>query len=755
MKHHALVIVESPSKARTIERYLGKEYRVLASNGHVKDLPQKELGIDVTNNFKASYVVLPEKAKIIKKLKEQSLGAEAIYIATDPDREGEAIAWHISTELNGDSGKIKRVLFNEITASGVKTGMANPREVDSKLVNAQQARRIIDRLVGFEVSEFLWKVLYSGLSAGRVQSVALRLVCERHEEIEAFKPEEYWTLEVTLETKDGAHFSANLHRIGEEKPKLPDEETVSQIMAVIENAIFTVSSVERKEVRRHPFAPFITSTLQQEAASRLRFSPANSMRIAQRLYEGIDTGEGEPTGLITYMRTDSTRIAGEALHSVRNIISTQFGAPYLPDKPRTYAQRKRQVQDAHEAIRPTDPTLHPDRLKGVLKADELKLYDLIWRRFVASQMTSMVLDQTTVNIAAGDDYTFRATGSIVKFDGFRRIYPTRQEKESQILPEEISSGDVLKKIDFDPEQHFTKPPPYYSESSLIKELDSRGIGRPSTFAETISRLYKREYVNKEKGRLIPTEAGLTVNRILVSNLPDIFDFSFTARMEEELDEIESGNQDYLTVLHDFYQPFNTSMESVREKRKEIKSSLVESTEETCEKCGSPMVIKWNRRGQKFLACSGFPDCRNAKSLQSDEEAETVEKPCPKCGGELQIKFGRYGRYVGCGNYPDCRHTEPLSTGITCPKTGCNGELIERTSKKKKVFYGCSNYPECDQVSWYRPLLHHCETCGSHFVEERVTKNKGAFFACPSCKTEYRSLGDETENDESEEHQVES
>lgn len=755
MKHHALVIVESPSKARTIERYLGKEYRVLASNGHVKDLPQKELGIDVTNNFKASYVVLPEKAKIIKKLKEQSSGVEAIYIATDPDREGEAIAWHISTELNGDSGKIKRVLFNEITASGVKTGMANPREVDSKLVNAQQARRIIDRLVGFEVSEFLWKVLYSGLSAGRVQSVALRLVCERHEEIEAFKPEEYWTLEVTLETKDGAHFSANLHRIGEEKPKLPDEETVSQIMAVLENAIFTVSSVERKEVRRHPFAPFITSTLQQEAASRLRFSPANSMRIAQRLYEGIDTGEGEPTGLITYMRTDSTRIAGEALHSVRNIISTQFGAPYLPDKPRTYAQRKRQVQDAHEAIRPTDPTLHPDRLKGVLKADELKLYDLIWRRFVASQMTSMVLDQTTVNIAAGDDYTFRATGSIVKFDGFRRIYPTRQEKESQILPEEISSGDVLKKIDFDPEQHFTKPPPYYSESSLIKELDSRGIGRPSTFAETISRLYKREYVNKEKGRLIPTEAGLTVNRILVSNLPDIFDFSFTARMEEELDEIESGNQDYLTVLHDFYQPFNTSMESVREKRKEIKSSLVESTEETCEKCGSPMVIKWNRRGQKFLACSGFPDCRNAKSLQSDEEAETVEKPCPKCGGELQIKFGRYGRYVGCGNYPDCRHTEPLSTGITCPKTGCNGELIERTSKKKKVFYGCSNYPECDQVSWYRPLLHHCETCGSHFVEERVTKNKGAFFACPSCKTEYRSLGDETESDESEEHQVES
>ncbi|HJM10706.1 MAG TPA: type I DNA topoisomerase [Candidatus Marinimicrobia bacterium] len=734
MPNTPLIIVESPSKARTIERYLGGEYRVLACNGHVKDLPKKNLGVDITNNFAVEYEILSEKKDIVKKLKKSAANAPSIYIATDPDREGEAIAWHVASELNGKSGKVHRVLFNEITADGIRTGMDSPREVNHDLVNAQQARRIIDRIVGFKVSEFLWKVLYSGLSAGRVQSVALRLVCERHEEIINFKPEEYWILEVELMTKGGETFTARLHKVDGENIELKNEVAINEIISKLENESFIVDSIKKKEVRRKPYAPFITSTIQQDAATRLKYSPARTMRLAQRLYEGVEMESGEPTGLITYMRTDSTRLAPAAVDGARQFISSQYGEQYLPEKNNVYGQQKKNIQDAHEAIRPTDPNRTPEMVKGHLENDEFKLYDLIWRRFIACQMNPSILDQTTIEIKAGDAQ-FRVSGSVVKFDGFRKAYPALEKKENPLLPSDISENEKLDRKQFLPEQHFTKPPPYYTESSLIKELDKQGIGRPSTFAETLSRLQKRQYATKDRQKLIPTEAGLTVNKVLIENLPDIFNTGFTARMEEELDEIESGDQDYIEVLHDFYKPFHSSMESVEERRKEIKKSLMEETEESCEKCGSPMVIKWNRRGEKFVACSGFPECRNAKSLHDDAEPETIEKPCPKCGSTLQVKRGRFGRYIGCEKYPDCRHTESISTGIACPRDDCEGEMVEKSSRKGKIFFGCSRYPDCDHASWYKPILQPCEACENHYIEERVNKTKGKFYLCPECKTE--------------------
>ncbi|MFQ6615772.1 MAG: type I DNA topoisomerase [Fidelibacterota bacterium] len=760
MADRPLIVVESPSKARTITRYLKKQYQVMACNGHIKDLPEKHLGIDIPNNFKPTYVVLPKKSRIIKQIKEKARTAPMVLIATDPDREGEAIAWHLASELNGDSKKIKRALFREITPTGIEEGMENLRGVDMNLVDAQQARRIIDRLVGFKVSEFLWAVLFNGLSAGRVQSVALRLVCERHREIVAFKPREYWSIDVDFQTRSNEIFTAQLYRVNGKKPDLPDEKTVREITAGLEGLSYRVDSIERKKVKKRPYPPFITSTLQQEAATRLRLSPARTMRMAQKLYEGIDIGEGEPTGLITYMRTDSTRVSSAAVKNAREVVTREFGSEYLPSKPPAYPPaplrgtkksgaggKTKPVQGAHEAIRPTDPSLKPQDLKDKLEKSEFNLYRLIWQRFIASQMTPMVLDQTTIQVLASGgapggeggvptgeggpdqrapegpaEYLFRSTGSVVAFEGFRKVYPSKEKTGESSIPSKISEGEQVDRLDVKPEQHFTKPPPYFSDSSLIKELDKEGIGRPSTFAEIVSRLHKREYVKKEKGKLIPTETGLIVNDILTQNLPDIFDVGFTARMEQELDEIENGQQDYLQVLNDFYRPFHTSMEDVYGRKREIKSSLAESAGEVCEKCGSPMVIKWNRRGQKFIACSAFPECRNTKSLSGDPagSGQPVDRTCPECGSQLRLRTGRYGRYLGCSNYPECRHTEPVSTGIMCPKPGCEGEIVERTSKKRKTFYGCSRYPDCDYASWYKPILHTCEQCGHHFVEERTT-----------------------------------
>lgn len=740
MTKRSLIIVESPSKARTIERYLGKEYRVEASNGHIKDLPAKKFGVDVTDNFKAEYVVMPGKAKIIKKLKERAAKVENIYLATDPDREGEAIAWHIATEVSGSGKNTRRVLFNEITPEGLKEGMANPRDVNMNLVNAQITRRIIDRIVGYTVSPFLGSVLYRGLSAGRVQSVALRLVCERHEEIINFKPREYWTLDAELTSERQEMFTARLHRIAEKKPEIASEADVKKIIEVVRDEEFVVSNVEKKDVRKSPPPPFTTSTLQQDAASRLRLTPRRSMGIAQRLYEGVDIGGGEPTGLITYMRTDSTRVSDSAVKSARNFLSSKYGGEFIPSKPNVFRQKKKQVQDAHEAIRPTDPTLISDSLKGKIDDAELKLYQLIWQRFMASQMTPCILAQTTIDVEAGDEHLFRIAGSVEKFAGFRKVYPPVREREELFIPKEIAKGEKVTAEDFLPEQHFTEPPAYYSQSSLIKELDAQGIGRPSTFSDIIAKLYDRKYVETGSRKLVPSDTGLLVNQILVENLPNIFDVKFTARMEEELDEIETGAEDYLTVLNDFYKPFRASMDSADEKKSEIKAQFLEETDEKCEKCDSPMVIRFNRSGEKFMGCSGFPKCKNAKPLPGSKEVvdEPTGKNCPDCNSLLVIKRGRYGRYVGCSNYPDCRHTESLGTDIACPKTDCEGEIVERTSRKGKLFFGCSKYPDCDQVSWNRPVLYTCE-CGLHFVEERSSKTRGTYYSCPECKNSYDSL----------------
>ena len=740
MTKRSLIIVESPSKARTIERYLGKEYRVEASNGHIKDLPAKKFGVDVTDNFKAEYVVMPGKAKIIKKLKERAAKVENIYLATDPDREGEAIAWHIATEVSGSGKNTRRVLFNEITPEGLKEGMANPRDVNMNLVNAQITRRIIDRIVGYTVSPFLGSVLYRGLSAGRVQSVALRLVSERHEEIINFKPREYWTLDAELTSERQEMFTARLHRIAEKKPEIASEADVKKIIEVVRDEEFVVSNVEKKDVRKSPPPPFTTSTLQQDAASRLRLTPRRSMGIAQRLYEGVDIGGGEPTGLITYMRTDSTRVSDSAVKSARNFLSSKYGGEFIPSKPNVFRQKKKLVQDAHEAIRPTDPTLISDSLKGKIDDAELKLYQLIWQRFMASQMTPCILAQTTIDVEAGDEHLFRIAGSVEKFAGFRKVYPPVREREELFIPKEIAKGEKVTAEDFLPEQHFTEPPAYYSQSSLIKELDAQGIGRPSTFSDIIAKLYDRKYVETGSRKLVPSDTGLLVNQILVENLPNIFDVKFTARMEEELDEIETGAEDYLTVLNDFYKPFRASMDSADEKKSEIKAQFLEETDEKCEKCDSPMVIRFNRSGEKFMGCSGFPKCKNAKPLPGSKEVvdEPTGKNCPDCNSLLVIKRGRYGRYVGCSNYPDCRHTESLGTDIACPKTSCEGEIVERTSRKGKLFFGCSRYPDCDQVSWNRPVLYTCE-CGLHFVEERSSKTRGTYYSCPECKNSYDSL----------------
>lgn len=740
MTKRSLIIVESPSKARTIERYLGKEYRVEASNGHIKDLPAKKFGVDVTDNFKAEYVVMPGKAKIIKKLKERAAKVENIYLATDPDREGEAIAWHIATEVSGSGKNTRRVLFNEITPEGLKEGMANPRDVNMNLVNAQITRRIIDRIVGYTVSPFLGSVLYRGLSAGRVQSVALRLVSERHEEIINFKPREYWTLDAELTSERQEMFTARLHRIAEKKPEIASEADVKKIIEVVRDEEFVVSNVEKKDVRKSPPPPFTTSTLQQDAASRLRLTPRRSMGIAQRLYEGVDIGGGEPTGLITYMRTDSTRVSDSAVKSARNFLSSKYGGEFIPSKPNVFRQKKKQVQDAHEAIRPTDPTLISDSLKGKIDDAELKLYQLIWQRFMASQMTPCILAQTTIDVEAGDEHLFRIAGSVEKFAGFRKVYPPVREREELFIPKEIAKGERVTAENFLPEQHFTEPPAYYSQSSLIKELDAQGIGRPSTFSDIIAKLYDRKYVETGSRKLVPSDTGLLVNQILVENLPNIFDVKFTARMEEELDEIETGAEDYLTVLNDFYKPFRASMDSADEKKSEIKAQFLEETDEKCEKCDSPMVIRFNRSGEKFMGCSGFPKCKNAKPLPGSKEVvdEPTGKNCPDCNSLLVIKRGRYGRYVGCSNYPDCRHTESLGTDIACPKTDCEGEIVERTSRKGKLFFGCSKYPDCDQVSWNRPVLYTCE-CGLHFVEERSSKTRGTYYSCPECKNSYDSL----------------
>ena len=706
-----LVIVESPAKARTLEKFLGKEFEVEACGGHVRDLPPKSLGVKIEKDFEPSYKIIKGKEKIIKDIKKFAQKAEVIFLAPDPDREGEAIAWHLKALL-GENGKVKRIEFNEITKEAVVEAVKHPREIDLARVNAQQARRILDRLVGYKLSPLLWKKVRKGLSAGRVQSVAVRMICEREEEVKKFKPQEYWDIIARLSTPEKEEFSARLIAREEEalggSPKekgriISSEKEAKKILQELEGAKYVVAQVSKKEQKRHPSPPFITSTLQQEAARKLGFSAKRTMVIAQKLYEGIDLkGEGR-VGLITYMRTDSVRIAQEAEGAARKYIQEVFGKDYLPAQPQRY-KKKKQAQDAHEAIRPTSVFRHPEKVGESLKADELKLYDLIWKRFVACQMLSAVFDQTSVDISA-NHYKFRATGSVLKFDGFIKLYLESEEEEegekelAGTLPV-LKEGEGLALLSLSPEQHFTQPPPRYNEASLVKELEKRGIGRPSTYAPILSTVQERGYVEKEGKALKPTEIGITTNGLLVKHFPGIMDIKFTAHMEDDLDDIVAEKMEWIDTLKEFYEPFAKALAEAEVKMEKVKKEI--KTKETCPECGKPLVIRQGRYGD-FMACSGYPKCRFTKTLPEEEsKALAGQEKCDKCGKPMTLKHSRYGDFLACTGYPKCKNIKPIlkSTGAKCPK--CGGEIVERRTRRGKLFYGCSNYPKCDFATWQRP-----------------------------------------------------
>jgi len=739
-----LLIVESPAKSKTLKKFLPRDFDVKATVGHIVDLPKSRIGVDVTKDFEPEYVVIEGKEKVIKDLQAAARKADAVYLAPDPDREGEAIAWHVANSLKRSRIKtpVRRIAFNAITQKAVTEAFDHARDIDINLVNAQQARRVLDRLVGYKVSPFLWTTLARGLSAGRVQSVALRIICERENEVLAFKPVEYWEIEAEFETMKGRSFPAKLFKINDAKPELPNQETAEQTVEDLKRQRYVVADVKTGTKTRNPLPPFITSTLQQEAATKLGFAPQKTMRIAQALYEGVELkDEAGPVGLITYMRTDSVRVEPEAIQDARRFIEKAFGADYLPPSPRMY-KTKKSAQDAHEAIRPTYLKYAPDKLKKSLTRDQLRLYTLIWDRFIASQMNSAIFDSVTVDIAGGQ-YLFRAGSLNLVFDGYQRLY-----KESSVngngngngngSPEGKGEIPLLKKdeevkaVKFDPSQHFTKPPARFSEASLVKELESNGIGRPSTYAQIIYTLKQRKYVDLQDRRLIPSELGFAVNKILVDHFETLFNVSFTATMEEELDEVEEGKIGWTDVLNQFYQPFDATISSLKGKAKAIKESLVEETDETCDKCGRPMVIKWGRNG-RFLACSGYPECKSTKPLNGQQEVVESGEVCELCSGKMLVKNGRFGKFLGCENYPTCKNTRALSTGVACPRKNCKGHVVERKSKKGRIFYGCSKYPKCDFVSWDKPIGRKCRACGHPYLVEKTTKAKGMHYYCPECK----------------------
>ena len=754
-----LVIVESPAKSRTLARFLGKNFDILSTVGHVVDLPKSKLGVDPDNDFQPDYTVIKGKEKVLAELKKAAKKADKVYLAPDPDREGEAIAWHVANALEKSKAEIQRVTFNEITKAAVLAAINNPRDIDLDLVNAQQARRVLDRLVGYKVSPFLWKTVARNLSAGRVQSVALRLVCEREKEIADFVAQEYWRIETELANKAGEEFVANLHKIdgktvvkaGEEsssKIVISTEKEAKKIQSELKKQQLAVSLTKKSQRQRKPSAPFITSTLQQEAAKVHGFSPKQTMSIAQKLYEGIEIGKEGPTGLITYMRTDSTRISEEALKGVRSLIEESYGDKYLPGKPNLYGKQKG-AQDAHEAIRPTYFDHTPERMKKHLTPQQFKLYRLIWNRFVSSQMCNAIFDVVTVDIEGGK-YLLRASAQKMKFDGFLKLYHEEKEpdengngkRKAESLPD-LKENEKVKLLKVNPTQSFTKPPARYSEAMLVKRLESDGIGRPSTYANIISTLKDRKYVELEEKKLHSTDLGEAVNKILVAHFPDLFNVSFTANMEKELDLIEEGEDDWVKVMRDFYGPFSQTLESLKGKEDEIKASMVETTDQKCEKCDSPMVIKWGRNG-RFLACSAWPDCRSTRPLPEEEAKSKTDQKCEKCGSPMVIKTGRFGRFMACSAYPDCKNTKAVTLGIKCPKDGCDGELLEKTTRTKRVFFGCTKYPQCDFASWDQPVGKPCPTCKSPYMLLKSSKVKGEFLRCPECKQEF-ATEDEKEN----------
>ncbi|NDY41859.1 type I DNA topoisomerase [Dissulfurirhabdus thermomarina] len=744
-----LLVVESPTKVRTLKRFLGDDYEIKASVGHVKDLPPKRLGVDVADDFRPEYVTVRGKGPVLKELKAAAARVEDVFLAPDPDREGEAIAWHIADELRRGRRPLRfhRVLFHELTERAVREALAHPGELNRARFESQQARRILDRLVGYEISPLLWEKVRRGLSAGRVQSVAVRMICDREREIRAFVPEEYWTLTARLEGAAPPPFEARLLARKGKKVRVPDEATARRIAAELEQAEYRVAKVEKKERRQHAPPPFITSTLQQEAARRLRYPARKTMMLAQRLYEGVELGVEGPVGLITYMRTDSTRVAAEAAAEARSYIGREFGTDFVPPKPPVYRQSK-MAQGAHEAIRPTSVARTPREMAAFLDRDALALYELIWKRFVASQMSPAVLDQTRVDITAGP-YLLRATGSVVRFPGFTVLYTEARddngkdgEEGDRRLPE-VREGERLALRGIDPRQHFTQPPPRYTEASLIKALEERGIGRPSTYATILSTIRDKEYVRLENRRFYPEELGFLVTDLLTEHFPEIMDVSFTAAMERDLDSVEEGETSWLDVLRRFYGPFSERMAEARRRMRSVKREGI-ATDLVCDKCGASMVIKYGKSGE-FLACSGYPDCRNTADFTRDErggiqvvrpEAKAVGT-CDKCGRPMVLKKGRFGEFLACSGYPDCDFTRPVSTGVACPEEGCDGELVKRRSRRGKDFYGCNRFPACRFAMWDPPVAGTCPLCGTRVLGLSVGKGGERVVRCPTRGCRYR------------------
>ncbi len=755
------ILVESPTKIKTIKKFVDSSYKVLATKGHIVDLPKSRLGVDIENNFEPSYTVLKDKKPVLKELKEELKSVDEIYLAADPDREGEAICWHVAAEIRAAEKKLgpktfKRVLFNEITSAAVLKSLENPMEINANLVNAQQARRVLDRLVGYKISPFLWSAIRKGLSAGRVQSVALKLITERQAEIDGFKPEEYWSIEAVFEKDTKEAFKAKLAEIEGVRVDIKEGAVASSTAEEIKSREYRVSEVIRRERKRKPFPPFITSTLQQDAARKFRYTAQKTMMIAQQLYEGIEiAGEGQ-VGLITYMRTDSLRVSDEARLEAEKYIKEKLGPEFYPETPNFYKSKK-SAQDAHEAIRPSSVLRSPEVMRGSLDSDQFRVYSLIWKRFVASQMSPAVFDDTKAKITGGK-YLFTANGSIKKFEGFLAVYAPEQDKDEQPKPDaegengeipekdarlpELTEGEAAVLAELTPNQHFTQAPPAFSDASLIKALEEKDIGRPSTYAPIISTLVYRKYIERDRGRFKPTELGLLVSGLLARHFGEIINEEFTAKMEDGLDSVEAGEVEWKTLIGDFYKGFNELLEKARPHIEDIKKEIQTETGEICEKCGAKIIIKWGRFG-KFLACERYPECKNTKPADGGPKEEPMDENCPQCGKQLMIKAGPYGRYIGCSGHPECKYTRKIlkKTGVACPD--CGGDIIERTYKKVKKFYGCSNYPKCNFMTWDRPLTEPCPKCAAPFIVEKRKKGSITTY-CLKCdyKLEQASSQDE-------------
>jgi DNA topoisomerase I len=810
-----LVIVESPAKAKTINKYLGKDFQVKASMGHVRDLPKKSLGVDIGRGFIPQYEVLASRKKVLDELKSAAKDATSVYLAADPDREGEAICWHLAQELGGRSRrKVRRVVFNEITKRAIQQAFENPGDVDDRKVDAQQARRILDRLVGYKVSPILWDKVRRGLSAGRVQSVALKLICDREREIRAFSPEEYWTVVARLEGAIPPVFPANLVKKDGRNVEIGNAEQADAVRRDLESATYQVAKVQAKERRRHPVPPFITSKLQQEAFKKLRFPVRKTMQVAQRLYEGVELGGEGSVGLISYMRTDSTRVSDDALRAVRARIEATYGPEYLPERPVFY-RSKRDAQDAHEAIRPTYLDHDPESVKRHLSKDEYALYKLIWNRFVASQMKPAVYDETVVDIIAGP-YLLRAKGSSQKFKGFLAVYEETPDEKRDTRPKDepetaaegtepagveavlppLAEGDLLALRGLLTDQHFTQPPPRFSEATLVKELEENGIGRPSTYATIIATIEARDYMEKRDAKLYPTELGFLVTDLLVEHFQDLMNVEYTAGMEQELDAIEEGKDNLLNTLNQFWKKFEKDLKKASKEMENVKGKE-EPTDEKCEKCGSTMVIKWGRYG-KFLACSNYPECKNTRQLEGGEGApelhedaaaqicprdgqpmvlkkgrygpflactsypecketkrlirgeggklhvetlQPIDEKCPECGNDLMWRRGRFGAFIACSNYPSCKYVkkkEAREIGLLCPDCG-QGQVVERKGRWGRFFYGCKRYPECRFTAYHKPLPEACPDCGRPYLLEKETKKEGRVVFCGNEACHYKRL----------------